>query len=353
MIAFVESKRPDMGRVARLLERCADENRWANRGPLYRHLAEAYGGHFGLDLDRIVTPCANGGVALEAMARLLSQRAGRPLRWVGSAFSFRNLGRGHFADMTFVDCDAQGLMDLEEVRALDPDSFDGLVVVNPFGLFRDFSPFVDFARETGKALLLDNAAGVDRTVPDWPWQAFSLHHTKPYGAGEGGLALTPADAAEDLYALLNYGPVPEDPAAWLNNGKISDIACAFLIDRLERVDDWAPRYRAQAARVARIAGQAGLRPLCPPGPSNAAAPATSQPYLSPAPIPTARIAAARHLTLGKYYKPLADRPRTRGLFARLVNVPTHPDVAGLHDADLAGDLAGLCAAPPAGGPSPG
>jgi dTDP-4-amino-4,6-dideoxygalactose transaminase len=341
-VAFVESKSPDMRRVADLLERCRAENRWANRGPLYQRLAEAYAEHLSLPAGRAATPCANGGVALEAMARLLEQRAGRRLRWIGSAFSFQNLGRGHFADMRLLDCDASGRLDLEAVAALDPASWDGMVVVNPFGLFRDFSGYIALARRTGKAMLIDNAAGLDRTIPDWPWQAFSLHHTKPYGAGEGGLAVTPSEAAEPLYALLDYGAAPADPAAWLNNGKLSDIACAFHLDRLERVDDWAPRYREQAGRVARIAAQAGLEPIRPVGD---AAPATSWAYLSPSPVPYARVRAARRLTLAKYYKPLAERPRTRRLHDRLVNIPTHPDVAQLSDAELAAELDGLAAAP--------
>ena len=335
MIKFVEQKAPDMARIAALLDKCHTQNHWANRGPLYHQLAAGFVAHFALSSDRAVVPCANAGVALDVMSRLLGQSAGRALRWVGSAFSFQNLGRGHFADMQFVDCTAQGLLDLDLVRALDPESFDGIVVVNPFGLFRDFSAYISYARETGKALLLDNAAGVDRHIPDWPWQAFSLHQTKPYGVGEGGLAITPTDRAEDFYALINYGATPDNPADWFNNGKISDIACAFLIDRLERLDQWGPSYQEQAARVAAIAGQVGLRPIRPFGP---AAPATSWVYVADKPIPMQAVMAAKAVTFGKYYKPLSALPRTTDLFAHLVNIPTHPDMARLSDADLRQEL---------------
>lgn len=340
MIAFVERKTPDMARVGELLDLCRATNRWANRGPLYARLAEGYAAHFGLDGTRAIVPVANGGIALEAMARLHDLRAGRRLRWVGSAFSFQNLGRGRFAEMRVLDCDGRGLLDLDAVRALDPDEFDGLVVVNPFGLFRDFSAYAAFAAETGKALLIDNAAGADSAegggVPAWPWQAFSLHHTKPYGVGEGGLALVPAEAAEDLYALLDYGPAPADPELWLNNGKLSDIACAFLIDRLERAADWAPRHRAQAARVTRIAAGLGLRPL---GRAADAPPMTSLPLVAEVPLPREALARARRLTFGKYYRPLVPLPRAQALYERLINVPAHPDVAALSDDALADDIA--------------
>ena len=338
MISFVEKKVPDMARIAALLDQCAQVNMWANRGPLYGLLADSYSKHFNLNVDRSVTPCANGAIALEAMARILAMKAGRKLRWIGSAFSFQNLGRGYFAEVEFVDCDTAGLLDLAAVQALEPDSFDGLVVVNPFGLFRDFTPYIEFAQRTGKALLIDNAAGVDATIPDWPWQSFSLHHTKPYGMGEGGLALTPAKEAEALYALLNYGTVPDPANAWLNNGKISDIACAFHIDRLEKVENWAPRYKEQAARVHRIATDMGLAPVRP---VSDAPPATSWVYLSDHPIPIERLSLTQHANFAKYYKPLASLPRTLALYDRLINIPTHPDVAKLTDQQLSDDIAAL------------
>jgi dTDP-4-amino-4,6-dideoxygalactose transaminase len=335
MIKFVEAKSLDITHVANLLEICAERNHWANRGPLYAMLAERYADHFDLEADRAVTPCANGGIALEAMSRLLGQRAGRPLRWIGSAFSFQNLGRGHFADMTFVDCTAQGLLDLDQVRALPQDGFDGLIVVNPFGLFNDFSAYFDYARASGKALLIDNAAGVNDRIPEWPWQAFSLHHTKPYGMGEGGLAVTPADAAEDFYALLDYGTLPGRPSDWLNNGKLSDIACAFLVDRLDKIDNWSPAYHEQAERVHGIAQSFGLTPIRPFGMT---APATSWAFTAEAEIPLRCIHTARHLHFAKYYKPLRKLSMAQGLFDRLINIPTHRDVGRLGDAALREDL---------------
>ena len=338
MIKFVANKAPDMTRIATLLLRCKEENQWANCGPLYHQLASDYSDHFALPPDRVVTPCANAGIALEAMARRLAQIAKRPLRWVGSAFSFQNLARGYFSDMKLVDCTPEGLMDLNAVRSLDADSFDGIIVVNPFGHFQDFSAYIRFAQETGKNLLFDNAAGVDTTIPDWSWQAFSLHHTKPYGVGEGGLAITPAQEAAPLYALLNYGPVPENPSDWLNNGKLSDITCAFLIDRLEKAPTWRTEFFQQAARVVDIATSLGLQTLRPFGD---ASPATSWAFIAPKPIPLERIMNSPVLTLGKYYKPLAHLPNTVRLFDHLVNIPTHPDVAQLSDKVLKATIAAV------------
>ncbi|GMG85607.1 hypothetical protein LNKW23_48300 [Paralimibaculum aggregatum] len=343
-IAFVEDKQVDLATVAELLSAPATCNQWANRGPLYMTLAEAFHDHMGLSPGVAVTPCANGGLALEAMARLLEMRNGRPLRWVGSAFSFGNLGRGWFADMALVDCGADGMLDLDAVAALGPDRYDGIVVTNIFGIWRDFARYAEFAEASGKLMLIDNAAGIGRDVPDWPWQSFSLHHTKPYGAGEGGFAITPAEEAEALYSLMNYGDLePDTEPYWINNAKLSDIACAFHLDRLSREADWAPRYAEQAARVDAIATGCGLAPLVEaPSPR----PAMSLPFLGPRAIPVERVRVGGALQCAKYYKPLARRPRTEALFERIVNIPCHPDLALLDDDELTAVIDGLIAPGP-------
>lgn len=335
-ISFVEAKRPDPVRITHLLKLSALANSWANRGPVYQLLAERYASHIRRPAGTAIVPLANGGVALEVMARRLAAKAGRPLRWVASAYSFQNLGRGYFSDIRFLDCDARGLLDIAELRALDPDEYDGIVLTNPFGLYAaSLTEFAAVARSRGKALIVDNAAGLHSDVAELPWQSFSLHHTKPYGAGEGGLALVPEDEAEAVYQLVNYAPDIETPEHWLQNGKLSDISAAYLLDRLDRFPEWGPPNLEQRERVMDIARACGLMPLAEP---ETDIPMTSLPFLSPGPIPAQAIEWTRHLTYAKYYRPLADLPGVCSLYSRLVNIPCHGDVAQLTDAELAADM---------------
>ena len=337
-MAFVEAKSPDLDRVGQLLEAPARHNHWTNRGPLHRVLALAFHEYFGLGSDRAVVPCANGGIALETLARLHDARAGKRLRWVVSSFSFWNLGRGYFSTATVIDCDAEGLLSLDELAALPLDAYDGIVVTNPFGLCRDFDRYRDFAGRHDKAMLIDNAAGVRRSIPEVDYQSLSLHHTKPYGVGEGGLAVLPAAEAEEFFELIDYRTLaPRRAGCWLNNGKLSDLACAFHLDRLERSPEWAPHYELQAARILRIAQGVGLRPLLPPDGSTVA---TSLPFLADRPILVSQLENPL-LTLGKYYVPLAPTPNAGVIYERIVNVPSHPDVARLDARELADVLARL------------
>ena len=336
---FVENKHPDMAYITRLLDLCIETNMWANRGPLYHMLAEKYQAHMNVPLDRKIVPCANGGIGLEALGRHLEQGFGRKIRWVGSSFSFSNLGRGYFAGMQFIDCTLQGILDVEILASLDPSTFDGFVVTNPFGAWPDFSPFIEFAKSSGKFMLIDNAAGLSEQLPDWPYQSFSLHHTKPYGAGEGGLMLCPAGEAEAIYGLVSYGPLDEAGKwSWINNGKVSDISCAFQIDRLASCDSWKPRYVEQTRRITELAARVGLTPLYP---FDETIPATSLPFCSAEPILEERVQASKFLTLSKYYQPLAPTPVCMDIFSRLVNIPCHPDVAFISDDRLLHDFAQL------------
>lgn len=341
-VAFVEGKSLDQSRIAELLKHCQDKNLWANRGPVYRMYQERVRNYMNLPDGTDVVPVANGGVALEAMARLHAKRFGRPLRWVGSAYSFQNLGRGYFSDIHFCDCDDRGLLDLAAVKSLDPSTYDGIIVTNPFGLYGELGGFTDFAKKTGKIVLADNAAGFFSQIPDLQWQAFSLHHTKPYGMGEGGLALVPAEDVEELYKLVSYGPTisEQDRPFWFQNGKLSDISCAILIDRLDNAPEWVPRNVAQRDRLIGLATRTGLVPLCAP---TTGVPLTSMPFLSDVPIEMSRIDETVYVTCSKYYRPLSNLPRAKDIYARLVNIPCHADMIELSDDQIEEDIRRLLA----------
>jgi hypothetical protein len=250
------------------------------------------------------------------------------------------LGRGYFHDVLFLDCNDQGRIDLEALKALDPSSYDGIILTNSFGLAKDLDAYANFAKATGKHLILDNAAGIHSEISNLRWQAFSLHHTKPYGVGEGGLALVPSADAEDLYSLLDYGPRLHGSEHWVQNGKLSEISCAFLLDRLSRVSEWAPRYLNQRLRVIELAASFGMKPLSLPETS---IPLMSIPLLASKAVPLEVTGQTSHMILAKYYKPLKDLPKAIEVFERIVNVPCHADTEMLSDDQIESDLS-VCAA---------
>lgn len=344
-VSFIENKRPDFGRVSALLDISAVRNHWANGGPLWHRLREEMAAHMGLP-DRVsLIPCANAGIGLEALARLWAMRAGRKLRWLAPSFAFRNLGRGYFADVRLIDCDSDAMLDVAALQTVDPDSYDGIIAVNPMGHAQSFDGVIAFARSRNLPLLLDNAAGIGTRMPDWDWQVLSLHHTKPYGMGEGGLILLPAGDLAALEPLITYGNLPPEPAeAWLNNGKISDISCAFLLDRLQDAPNWAAAAGEQRHRVIALAAELGLRPLA--GGGLAEVPLTSVAFLSENAVAEDLPTRLQHFAAAKYYRPLADTPQAQDIFRRILSVPSHGGMAALSDDQIRMDLAQIAAEPP-------
>lgn len=337
-VAFVEDKALDIERTAELLQPARERNHWSNYGPAWSLLQSAYHRYMAQPDTREVIPCANGGMALEALAALHACKKGRPLRWAVSAFGFTNSARGAFADALVVDTDKHGLISLAALSTLPTDSYDGFVVTNPYGLARDFDACAKFARDHDKVMLLDNAAGVSAQLPDVDYQSFSLHQTKAHGFGEGGLAVAPAEESELLLSLLGYGPLESEFARfWVGNGKLSELSCAGHLQRLECTPQWVPLYEMQSQRIQDLAARAGLQMLLPDlGP----AVSTSLPLLAPHPVAIADLSNP-FFVVGKFYRPLAPRPTTTAIYDHLLNVPSHPDMRHVDSDDLLAVLTGF------------
>jgi dTDP-4-amino-4,6-dideoxygalactose transaminase len=342
-VAFVEDKLPNYARIQSYLDQSAEARHWANSGPLFQSLAARYAEFLNLPSTSQIFPCANAGLGLEAMARVWAAKEGRKLRWAQPSFSFKNLGRGYFADGPIVDCDRNGLLDLDRLAQLPADSYDGIIAVNPVGMASDFSAVIEFARSRGKPLLLDNASGLCSQVPDWPWQCFSLHHTKPFGMGEGGMALIPAECAAEFQRIIGYADTPEQADNWLNNAKLSDISCAFHLDRLDQLPQWLPASLEQKARIRSIAQEFDLMPIGQEPVGDDEMPVTSLAFRAPAVVQIENLARATTFRPGKYYVPIADTPVASDLFAHIVNIPAHPTMARLTDAQIREDISKILA----------
>ncbi len=222
-------------------------------------------------------------------------------------------------------------------------SWDGLLVTNLFGARADLSPYVNFCRERGKALIADNALslmGFDRASENAPEEIVSLHHTKPWGFGEGGCAILKRDDADLFRALLTFGhQAPPGLDEFASNGKMSDISAAAIIQHLDRAPEWMPAYTAQFRRVAGIAAAAGFTIFAEPPPREVFG---FVPALAPFPVPIDELRASK-LPLARYYPPLADRPNAATIHQRMVCIPSHPGMAALADAAIEGHLSSMLA----------
>ena len=333
-ITFVADKRPNLDRVQQLLALSAERNHWANGGPVVQLLEQTLAKAAGVGPGRAVVACSNGTSAMHVLAGLHALRHGRPLRWAVSAFGFFTTAIGPFAQSLVLDCDDQGMLDLDKLANTPTDQFDGVCVTNVFGRSSSAQPYADFCRQNNKPLILDNALGLfgfDRSAPDTPDEMISLHHTKPWGFGEGGCIIVPKEDEETARSLINFGVgIGEEAARYACNAKLSDPAAAYIIDRIEQAGEWSLANGQQRQRITTLVASAGL-PLTPfmPDPPPGCAQAI---FTAPHPITEDRLANP-HLVLRKYYRPPYEQwpDHAADLYARILNIPCHAGIATLSE----------------------
>lgn len=341
-IPFIENKRYDFKRVSDLMSLSIAQNHHANGGPVSR-LLEAMIEFLTQQSDqRRVIAVSSGTTALHMACGLHALKAQKPhFRWVTSAFNFFSAGVGPLSDTEVIDCNAHGGFDLDALRDMPPDSYDGVIYTNIFAQQSDWEAAAAFCALHGKSFVVDNATGLlDRPRKAMrggsPIEIVSSHHTKPWGVGEGGFILCDTEDEAILRQLANFAALlPNDAAFASSNYKISDLSAAAIIDRLERMPSWVSRYAEQQERMFTLMTETdtGIMPFL--GSTTPRSPRAHTPFLCPIPVAVTR--AAGVVTLRKYYKPLpAHRgtPNANELFARIFSLSNAPEMGLASDHEI-------------------
>jgi dTDP-4-amino-4,6-dideoxygalactose transaminase len=256
--------RPRLPIVERLLPylRRIDETRWyTNSGPLVGEFEERLAAHFSVPPSAVAAQ-ANGTLALtvglRALDAVLGSRCLVP-SWTFAASAAAVLAAGLVP--YFVDVDRTSW-------ALDPNSvlsqagaagnIGVVMVVSPFGVPIDRTAWDRFNEATGIAVLIDAAAGFDAIAtgsamrPGHTPIMVSLHATKSFGIGEGGLLIsTDSEFMLRVRRLANFGFEPDRRIAFPGiNGKLSEYAAAV---GLAALDEWPQTRRQWSNRTAAYA----------------------------------------------------------------------------------------------------
>jgi dTDP-4-amino-4,6-dideoxygalactose transaminase len=176
----------------------------------------------------------------------------------------------------FVDVDADGWhaepASLQVAVEERGDSLACLLPCSTFGTapaLETRRAWEDLARRAGLPLLVDSAAGLgstDKTGQPLGSQGdaeiFSMHATKPFAVGEGGLIVTQsADLAKRMRQMIRFGL---DAARMLPgpaglNAKMSELHAATGLAVLDRFDEWLGQRRASATRIVDALSPHGFR----------------------------------------------------------------------------------------------
>ncbi len=196
MMPLLPIMRPRLPSAERLLPylKTIDSSRtYSNFGPLTNQFERRLAAHFGVP-DHAVTTVANGTVGL---ALALSAQEPRPgtlcvmpaWTFIASAQAAALAGLvPYFVDVDPLTwaLDARAVNDIIE-RA--PGEVGAVMPVAPFGRPIGFTAWDRFRSSTGLPVVIDAAAGFDSVTPTRTPTVVSLHATKLFGSGEGGVVL--------------------------------------------------------------------------------------------------------------------------------------------------------------------
>jgi dTDP-4-amino-4,6-dideoxygalactose transaminase len=250
-----------------------------------------------------------------------------------------------------------------ETWELDPNTLSRLVAeqkpaavihVRAFGLCRDLTPIEEAC--AGVPLIVDAAAAMGGSVDGARWiggsgvcEVFSLHATKAFAIGEGGLVVGEPGLVEEVRRVVNFSLLDSDVMGPGLNAKLDEFAAARALAMLRRLGP-ALEARSAGADRYREALDAGLvlhpaRPGQPPWqtyPVRLTSPELRTPLVE---------ALARYAIEARpYYTPALHRttafrtdqelPVTDLLSASVLCLPVYPDASDSERNELTSSVRG-------------
>lgn len=251
MLPVMRPQLPLAEQLVPYLARIDEARYYSNHGQLLRELENHLAGHFGVGPTQI-SAVANGTVALSAALLAVQARPGT--RCLVPSWTFVASASAIWAanlEPYFVDVSEETwMLEPEAIKGRsDLDEVGAVMVVSPFGAPIDARAWDDFTAQTGIPVIIDGAAAFD-TVSIVPAARpgktpimISLHATKVFGVGEGGLVVsTDEDVMRRFHQICNFGVWGSPEGQILGyNGKLSEYHAAI---GLAAFDGW-PQRRTQ------------------------------------------------------------------------------------------------------------
>lgn len=321
MIQYVENKKIDWKNVNCYLEITKSSNQWSNGGPISKVLESWIENHLQLKNKKIIA-VNSGTSALHALVNMYNYLTDKKLKWITSAFSFPCCIQGPLMEATIVDCDEQGRLPLNNYA-----DYDGVIIHNPFGTCdNDYFDKINKCYND-KLIIVDSCTAIQsvRGIQD---EFVSLHHTKPWGFGEGGFAVVAPENEELLRSICNFGLIGNymNLSKFSNNYKISETSCAFALQRLIQINEIKKNQNEQYNRIVIIANNLNIKVMnvC-----------TGIPVCVPLVFENrVNLAGIEEVKLQKYYKPLANTKNAKSLYDRIVCFPCHREISKLTDVQI-------------------
>lgn len=207
----------------------------------------------------------------------------------------------------------------------------GVMPVRVYGLCRSLAEIDQIAATAGLPVVVDAAAALGGRLRDGTLagqagtaEVFSLHATKVFGIGEGGVVLADPGLVQRIRRCLNFGLDGGRVTALGLNGKLSELHAAVGLAVFDRLDRFVARRTAVAERYVAMATRlAGVSMPADPG----RPPWQTFPIALPAATDLPRLVealAAAGLETRPYYSPPLHR---YALFGHTPHLPVTDDVS--------------------------
>ena len=352
-ISFIENKIYDFSRISELLSLSISNNHHANFGPVSRLLEAVVSKVAKIESHQRVIAVSSGTSALQLACNYHAFNSGKAaMRWVTSAFTFKSSISNLLSNSIVIDCDPRGRFDLNRLKELPLESYDGVIFTNVFSQMADWTDVDTFCKANKKKLVVDNATGLmDRADVqingETPIEIISAHHTKPWGVGECGMIICSDEQEPIIRKLTNFGTGLNTSSSRLSfNFKLSDLAAAAVIDRLERMSFWAPLYQQQQDRIFKIIDNELENIISLKGTTKPKSPRSFAPFCTNFSID--QINNTKVLSLKKYYKPLKPNDKyhtvlsnSLALYDRILCIPNAPEYLHVSSDEIVNDLSNL------------
>jgi dTDP-4-amino-4,6-dideoxygalactose transaminase len=250
MIPLMRPLIPELSELAPYYEISRKANQWSNCGPVWEHAVHK--------LNRVVgrycLPVANGSVAIEIALRNNVRGSGKRVlipdfTHVGTLQAVARAGllpvMGPVSKKTWT-------LDLEHM-AKHLEHFDSFIVVAPFGYRVNFAAYDDFSERYGKPVIYDLAGSWGTPLFETEAVAtFSLHATKNFSCGEGGIVCFNSEEQFDrARRYTNFNTLPDrhilNPSGY--NLKIDELKAAMICAHLDRPARLRERYEAKRTLI--------------------------------------------------------------------------------------------------------
>lgn len=246
-VPFIKPSFPSAKDLVNDYEQIVDSNWFTNYGPFEQRFRKELKSYLKLPVE--ICTVANATLGLAVVFEALLTKTPSKRKVLMPSFTFA-AGAGVLVNMgyepVFIDIDANWQPDIEQARRyldINEDRVAGILLCNVFGVGnRDVSKWESLASEYNLPLVIDSAAGFGSKYTKNEYvggrgdcEIFSLHATKPFCVGEGGLIVSKNKKLIELCkSLTNFG-FNSDRKVELagTNAKLQEISCAIGLRQLK------------------------------------------------------------------------------------------------------------------------